>query len=182
MRSFSILILATTLAACQAPSAEATAQTQSIETCFEPNDDCIALAVRQIDAATSEVLVQAAGFTNNRIVRALVQAEGRGVSVRMIIDDSRENNAKIRAVAESGAEVLSDDKVTSQHNKIMIFDRRHVLTGSQNFTRASETHAENMLIIHDQPTVDAYVANWERRGGASRPYVSRVGEENLTED
>lgn len=173
MRILMIIAAAAVVTACQSPASEASpAQAPSIQTCFEPDDDCIALAVREIDGARQEILVHAYAFTNKRIVNALGQAEGRGVQVRMIVDDSREGSARIGAVAEAGGDILTDDQVSLQHNKIMIFDRHRVLTGSQNFTKASESHAENMLVIEDQPTVDAYVANWERRAAASRPYRS----------
>lgn len=181
MRSILILIVAF-VGACQPPSSKAEPAAPSIRTCFEPDEDCIALAVREIGAAEREVLVQAAGFSNRRIVSALREAEQRGVNVRMIIDDSRENNERILAVQQGGAELLTDNQVTSQHNKIMVFDRRRVLTGSQNFTKASETHAENMLVIEHQPTVDAYVANWQRRAAASRPYHFTPSQRLETED
>ncbi|KQR56228.1 phospholipase D-like domain-containing protein [Brevundimonas sp. Leaf168] len=73
-------------------------------------------------------------------------------------------------VQEAGVDVLTDYNVTLQHNKVIIVDRRILITGSHNFTSASETHAENMLVIEDPSKVAAYVAKWERRARASRPY------------
>ena len=58
------------------------------------------------------------------------------------------------------------------HNKVMVIDRRNVITGSFNFTTAAQKrNAENVLIILDDPAIaEAYAANWQRRGDAARPY------------
>ena len=184
MRPVVLILVACVGLACQeAPTEAAAARAQArIATCFEPDDDCIALAVREIGAAEREILIQAYAFTGRRISGALREAEARGVQVRMIVDVSRENSERIRSVSEGGAEVLTDDGVSLQHNKIMIFDRRRVLTGSQNFTAGSNTHAENMLIIEDERTVNAYLANWLKRAAMSRPYVFRSGSQSPEND
>ena len=58
------------------------------------------------------------------------------------------------------------------HNKVMVIDRRNVITGSFNFTTAAQKrNAENVLIVLDDPAIaEAYAANWQRRSDVARPY------------
>ena len=53
----------------------------------------------------------------------------------------------------------------------MVIDRRAVITGSFDFTKAAqEQNAENVLLINDDPVLAAaYTTNWEQRADASRP-------------
>ncbi|MGP0093987.1 MAG: phospholipase D-like domain-containing protein [Xanthobacteraceae bacterium] len=68
-------------------------------------------------------------------------------------------------LGRQGITVLIDDQVSKAHNKVMVIDRRDVITGSFNFTRAAqERNAENVLLIKDDSGLAAaYAANWQRR-------------------
>jgi phosphatidylserine/phosphatidylglycerophosphate/cardiolipin synthase-like enzyme len=71
---------------CAAP-ADAAAPSATIDTCFAPESDCAALAVRVIDRAEHEILVGAYGLTTGAgIVEALLRAHRRGVEVKLIAD------------------------------------------------------------------------------------------------
>jgi phosphatidylserine/phosphatidylglycerophosphate/cardiolipin synthase-like enzyme len=49
------------------------------------------------------------------------------------------------------------------HHKVIIIDRRVVITGSYNFTgRAEEVNDENVLIIDHPGIAEAYMAEFER--------------------
>src|SRR5436190_18934340 len=68
-------------------SAGAAAPSATIETCFAPESDCAALAVRAIDRAEHQILVGAYGLTTGSgIVEALLRAHRRGVEVKLIAD------------------------------------------------------------------------------------------------
>lgn len=170
-------LVACALMACQ-PAAEgqavaataAAAQSASgvEDVCFEPEGDCIGVMVREIGQARREVLVMAFLFSNRRIIRALNEAQARGVRVRMVVSISREGAGRVLAVQRNGAEVLTRDGL-AQHSKYLIIDRTTVVTGSQNFTAGSENNSENTLVIDDPRAVAAYVQNWELRARGSRP-------------
>ena len=139
--------------------------------CFVPGpDDCAMLAVAEISKATRTVDVQAYGFTEPHIARALSEAHDRGVSVRLIADKSapHEHNSMIALVAGAAIPVWIDYRPRIAHNKVMVIDGATVLTGSQNWTVAADTrNAENLLIIHDPALAAAYEANFESRLQAS---------------
>lgn len=156
----------------------ATAAGTTMSTCFTPGQDCTTLIVTTIDAAKTELLVQAYGFTAPPIVEAIARAKDRGVKVQVILDKSNESEK------ESGATLLLahgivpqiDDAVAIAHNKVMVIDQKTVLTGSFNFTdSAQKKNAENVLIVTgDAGLAATYRKNWERRLASSRPYLGPV--------
>ena len=171
-----LLIIATVfLIGCQPPAvvqAAAAAGGEPIQPpCFEPADDCGQLLVDQIDAAEREILIMAYAFSERRIANALAAAVERGVRVRMIVDRRRDRTGLMTTLPGRGVELLTDP-VDVQHNKVMIFDRRRLATGSQNFTRGSRNNAENLLLIDHEATVAAYVRNWLHRAEQSSPFVA----------
>lgn len=167
-----LMIAAGFLIGCQAPAviqAAPAAGQPFLPPCFEPADDCIRVLVDEIDAAEREILVMAYLFTERSVAAALASAVERGVTVRMIVDRRRVSDLMATLPSE-GIELLTDP-VDVQHNKIMIFDRRRVATGSQNYTRGSRNNAENLLLIDHAPTVAAYVENWMNRAAQTRTFT-----------
>jgi phosphatidylserine/phosphatidylglycerophosphate/cardiolipin synthase-like enzyme len=150
------------------------AQAIELRACFVPDEDCTALIVRSIEATKSELLVQAYGFTNAPIIQAVVNAKERGINVKIILDKMNEQKQYTAAsfLRNHGIEPLIDDKVAIAHNKVMVLDRRNVITGSFNFTKAAQQrNAENVLFVVDVPQIaEAYARNWQRRAEQSRRY------------
>jgi phosphatidylserine/phosphatidylglycerophosphate/cardiolipin synthase-like enzyme len=141
---------------------------------FSPDGQGQALIVHAIDEARQEILVQAYGFTNKAILKALVDAHRRGVLVKVILDKSNQSKRYSGAtyVSNAGIPVWIDYRPSIAHNKVMIMDRRDVITGSFNFTAsAQKRNAENVLYIQNSPRLaHAYVKDWEWRLGLSRVY------------
>jgi len=163
-----------------APAPEAT-----YEALFTPGDDIDARLADLVDAARSEVLINAFSFTNRRIARALGAAHGRGVRVEIVADRIQTlefPGSAIPALARSGIAVWLDGNFAAAHNKVMIIDgasvRGAVVTGSFNYTSAAQSrNAENVLIVrHDPSLASQYRANFlrlrdraQRYDGASWP-------------
>ena len=144
-----------------------------LTTCFTPGQDCTAFVVHQIDGAKSELLVQGYTLTSAPIIQAIGRAKDRGVNVKVILDRVNEQKRYTGAtyLLNHGINPLIDDRVAIAHNKVVVIDGQHVVTGSFNFTRAAQgKNAENVLLISDDPTLAAtYAANWQRRAAVSRP-------------
>jgi len=144
-----------------------------LSVCFTPTSPCSHVLLSQIGAAKKEILVHAHNFTNRAIMKALIEAKGRGVDVEVIMNARHERNQSraLRTLVKAGVPVFVDDKVKVAHNKVMIFDRSSATTGSYNLTYSAEKrNAENLLLIQDSPSiVNAYVANWQSRKAVSHP-------------
>jgi phosphatidylserine/phosphatidylglycerophosphate/cardiolipin synthase-like enzyme len=135
---------------------------------FTPEHDVEALIADRIDAAKREVLVLAFIFTNRKITAALIKAHRRGVKVEVVADREQTFNvpqSTIRDFVNAKVPVWLDNRFGAAHNKVMIFDGAHVLTGSFNFTQAAQSrNAENVLLTLNAPKLTArYKENYERR-------------------
>ncbi len=150
----------------------------AIQVRFSPGGACTKLVEETVGRAQQRVWVQAYSFTSLPIAEALIAAHGRGVDVRILVDRSQLGGkySQLRAVMEHGIPVTVDKVPGIAHNKIMIVDEGHVLTGSFNWTNAAETrNAENLLLITDGTLNAVYAAKWQQRAEQGRT----VGLEDL---
>jgi phosphatidylserine/phosphatidylglycerophosphate/cardiolipin synthase-like enzyme len=141
---------------------------------FSPHGGATEAVIRELNAAKTQVLMQAYGFTSAPIAKALVEAHKRGVKVLAVLDKSNETDKYSAAtfLNNAGMQPLIDDQHAIAHSKVMVIDSATILTGSFNFTKAAEEkNAENLLVIQDAPElVQAYVANIRAHAGHSHPY------------
>jgi phosphatidylserine/phosphatidylglycerophosphate/cardiolipin synthase-like enzyme len=126
----------------------------SVAVYHSPKGGCTEAVVAEIQRARREVLVQAYSFTSKPIAEALIAAKGRGVHVEILLDRSNEQETytELGHLLEQGLTPLIDAHHAIAHNKIMVIDRRTLVTGSFNFTHQAEAeNAENLLIIKGHP-------------------------------
>ena len=136
----------------------------TVQAFFSPKGGCTEAIVEAIGTATQSVLVQAFSFTSDPIRNALIAAKRRGVEVRVILDRqaSEEPHSELKNLLKGGVLVWLDGEHPIAHNKIIIIDRRTVVTGSFNFTRQAETgNAENVLVINHPELAVRYADNWD---------------------
>jgi len=157
--------------------AEQFKSTGTIEVYFSPSGGTTEAVVTKIDAAKTEILVQAYSFTSKPIAKALVDAKKRGVKIEVVLDKSqrREKYTSADFVTHAAIPTYIDDRHAIAHNKIMIIDRSTLITGSFNFTKAAEEkNAENLLIVKgNTPLVLRYIENFEEHKGHSESYVGK---------
>jgi phosphatidylserine/phosphatidylglycerophosphate/cardiolipin synthase-like enzyme len=142
-------------------------QAAQIEVCFAPRlpgaCDPTESVVAAVDHAQKQVLVQAYEFTSAAIAKSVVDAQRRGLDVRVILDKSNlhEGYSAATFLQHEGVPLLIDSMHAIAHNKIMILDGETVITGSFNFTKSAETrNAENLVVIHDPVLAARYLQNW----------------------
>jgi len=136
----------------------------SIAAHFSPKGGCATAIVTELNRARSEILVMAYSFSCPDIANALIAASGRGVRVAVLLDRSNEaeSYSELGDLRKHKIDVLIDAQHAIAHNKVIIIDRRIVLTGSFNFTRQAEhENAENLLILrHHHDLVERYRDNF----------------------
>jgi PLD-like domain/Metal binding domain of Ada len=141
---------------------------------FSPNGGATEAVVRELNAAQTQVLMQAYSFTSVPIAKALVEAHKRGVKILAVLDKSNETDKYSAAtfLHNFGIQPLIDAEHAIAHSKVMVIDSTTIMTGSFNFTKAAEEkNAENLLVINDAPElVKAYEANIRLHAGHSHPY------------
>jgi phosphatidylserine/phosphatidylglycerophosphate/cardiolipin synthase-like enzyme len=121
-----------------------------IQVFYSPKGGCEEAVVREIKRAHREILVMAYSFTSEPITLALVEAKKRGLTVDILLDHSNEKEryTELHVFLQHGLDPHIDADHPIAHNKIILIDRRTVITGSFNFTHQAEhENAENLIII-----------------------------------
>ena len=132
-----------------------------------------------IGGAKHSIQMLAYAFQSPDIAKALVEAEARGVEVRVVVDKKRnENKASRKAmdlVTRGGVELRTNDRFHIHHDKTIIMDGHTVETGSFNFAPSAEkVNSENVVVIRDAPEVARqYQGHWQSRWEGGVVYSAR---------
>ena len=142
------------------------ASTVAFEIGFSPKGRSLNIILEGIDRAEKSILVAAYTFTSEPISTALLKAHKRGVTVQ-VVADAKSNTGKYSAVtflANQGVPVRVNSRYTIFHHKFMVFDDRHVETGSFNYSAAAvNRNAENVLLLLNVPEIaQKYRQEWQR--------------------
>lgn len=178
-RVLACLLLAVCAASAQAgaPQSLALPRETAVSAGFSPDGSALALVLQVIGQAHRSIDVAAYLLTSSDVARALVQAQRRGVRVRVLLDaksdmaeDARYARHALGILVNAGIAVRSIDAYPLFHDKYMIIDRRTVQTGSFNYTSsAARRNAENVLVVWNAPQLAArYQADWERNWALGR--------------
>lgn len=108
-------------------------------------------------------------ITNPRLTRALGEARGRGLRVRLLVDRNKyQETAATRELLTENALPFQaiygrKEKGSKLHHKFAVLDHHIVLTGSYNWTLDSEErNFDHMLVLRDPDLVLAYQQEFER--------------------
>lgn len=123
---------------------------------------------RLIRATKTSVDAAVYRFNSQRLARALDGAQKRGVRVRLIVDRNKyEESQATQQLLPNGhlpfrLSYGRDGAGSKMHHKFVLLDERVVLTGSYNWTFASEErNYENLLILREPRVVRTYRAEFE---------------------
>jgi mitochondrial cardiolipin hydrolase len=134
------------------------------EVLFSPGDECWQKLVELFEGAKGRVEVCVFTITDNRIVRAMLACQQRGVRIRVISDDEKANDlgSDIDALQAAGIPVRMDNDPNHMHHKYAIFDQEVVVTGSYNWTRsAAQGNEENIVLLPDQSILCRFQHHFE---------------------
>ena len=158
------------------PVADHAPAAATISTCFAPENDCAAFAIRAIDRAQHEILVGAYNLTTGSgIVEALLGAKERGVDVRLVADKTTPctRNSGIDPLARAGVPIWIDRSARIAHVKTMVIDGTVTLNGSYNWTRGAAANSEDLNLVASPAVANAYAAHWRDRQGLSMRFDRR---------
>ncbi|HZZ82150.1 MAG TPA: phospholipase D family protein, partial [Gemmataceae bacterium] len=134
---------------------------------------CQEAIVAELKKARHEILVQAYSFTADPLTFALVEAKKNGVIVEIVLDKSNEVDrySDLHFFIENQMDVKIDHNHAIAHNKIIIIDKKVLITGSYNFTNQAENeNAENLMIVTGHPELVAwYRDNFFKHHEHSKP-------------
>lgn len=137
----------------------------TVENYFSPREPVRPHVVAWLKRAKTSIEVLAFSFTDDAIGDAMIARHAAGVPVRVVFEARNATGigSEYGRLQQAGLDVLKDGNCYTMHHKVIIIDRRVVITGSYNFTgRAEAVNDENTLIIDDPAIAQAYLAEFER--------------------
>jgi phosphatidylserine/phosphatidylglycerophosphate/cardiolipin synthase-like enzyme len=147
---------------------------------FSPKGGCQEAILAELKKARREILVQAYSFTAEPLALAMVEAKKNGVTVEIVLDKSNEleRYSDLKILIDNSMDVKIDHEHAIAHNKIIIIDKKVLLTGSYNFTNQAEhENAENLMIIKGHPElVSWYRDNFFKHREHAKPAQIKEGE------
>lgn len=154
-----------------------TVAAQQIETAFSPRGGCAAAIAKEIDAAKTSIDLAAYEFTSAQLTQKILEARARGVAIRVILDRVQEVEPcpEPKRVRAAGLPMKTDKTEKLFHNKYLVIDGTTVITGSYNWSEnAEQNNAENVVIIHDIPSANAFTADFNKHWEHSTPFATRT--------
>lgn len=144
---------------------------------FSPSGTAQTVVLDAIHDAKHTIDLAAYSFTSKPVSLALLAAQKRGVTVRVIADE-KANSTQYTAVtflANQGVPVRLNQRYKIMHNKFAVIDNRSVQTGSFNYSAAADkSNAENVIYLRDSPTTAAvYTQEFNRLWAEGSPLYSR---------
>jgi phosphatidylserine/phosphatidylglycerophosphate/cardiolipin synthase-like enzyme len=136
--------------------------------------------IRAIDATKKTLDIAIYELAIREVRDALVRAKGRGVKVRIVMDQSHlypekstaHRTPEVQSLVDAGFELKTlrgGDAYGIMHNKFAVFDGALLETGSYNWTRAADTqHYENALFDDDATRIASYQSYWNWMWSSAR--------------
>ena len=106
--------------------------------------------IRLTKEAKEKIYVSMFYLTNYWITDALVEANNRGVEIKIIVDETlkKEPKSQIDELEKAGINIKTENWRGKMHQKSMVVDDFITIVASTNWTGASEySNDENMLVI-----------------------------------
>jgi len=115
--------------------------------------------IKSINQAEAFINIAMYVFTDKEIALPLIDAQKRGVKVRVYLDRSQiESTYSVsRLLVQKGIKVRISTNNYIMHHKFAIIDNRLLLTGSYNWTfSANNRNDENLLVIDDSELIEIF--------------------------
>jgi len=114
---------------------------------------------KNINQAEAFINIAMYVFTDKEIAASLINAQDKGVKVRVYLDKSQiESTYSIsRFLVQKGIKARISSNKYIMHNKFAIIDNRILLTGSYNWTfSANHRNGENLMVIDDPEIIEIF--------------------------
>jgi len=145
------------------------------EVYFSLSDNPQKIIIKNINQAEAFINIAMYVFTDKEIALPLIDAQKRGVKVRVYLDRSQiESTYSVsRLLVQKGIKVRISTNNYIMHNKFAIIDNRLLLTGSYNWTFSANSRNDENLIVIDDPEVisifqNQFVNLWTNKYSSAR--------------
>lgn len=127
---------------------------------FSPQDKVItSQVVPLVNKAQEYIYIPAFLVTHKTLTNALIEANNRGVDVRIIVDatNTGTRNSTFKILRSANIPVKVENYAGKMHTKSIIIDNKYLVIGSANFSNSGENkNDENVLIIESHRMAKFY--------------------------
>jgi phosphatidylserine/phosphatidylglycerophosphate/cardiolipin synthase-like enzyme len=142
-----------------------TVQDTQIQVLFSPEDDAIKSILPYIQNAQSSIRFLAFSYTQPDLGAAMRERIKNGITVEGVYETvgSDTQYSQMLPLQCAGGQMRQDTNFAFMHHKVIIIDKRYVITGSLNFSdSANSKNNENVIIIDNPAIAKQYLAEFER--------------------
>jgi phosphatidylserine/phosphatidylglycerophosphate/cardiolipin synthase-like enzyme len=137
-----------------------------MEIYFSPDDGVAAHLLEVLGDAEQSIYFMAFSFTSDDIGKLLRKKFLAGLDIAGVMEDEQvrsNTGTEYDPLLQSGIDVRLDGNPGQMHHKVIIIDRKIVVTGSYNFTNSAETrNDENLIVIYSPIIAEQYLAEFQR--------------------
>ena len=149
------------------PNPKLTIDGTPVEIYFSPDDGVAKRIVELINDAQESIYFMAFSFTANDIGAAVMDRAQAGITVAGVMDDGQvvsNQGTEYDPFKQAGLDVRKDGNADGlMHHKVILIDRKIVITGSYNFTASAEqSNDENVVIIFSPAVAAQYLEEFQR--------------------
>ncbi len=128
-----------------------------VEIWFSPEDGTARRLQHLLAEAEESILFLAFSFTSDDFAETIDLQARSGLQVQGVFDESQAGGqgSEFEKMLSSGLDVYLDGNPNKMHHKVIIIDRKIVVTGSYNFSRSAETRNDENLVIFFSPEIAA---------------------------
>ena len=137
-----------------------------LENYFAPEDQVMEKILSEIDKSQYNIRIMAFSFTSIPLAEKLAQRMEDGVNVKVLFNARGADTeySRMKWLKAKGAFTETSFNTRGvMHNKVIIIDRKTVITGSYNFSKNADTNNdENILIIRSPQIAAIYEEEFQR--------------------
>ncbi len=137
----------------------------NINAYFSPDNNIEKIIIKRIKKAKNSIHFMAFSFTSDGIGEAIIKKFNEGISVYGIFErkGALSRYSEYIKMKVEGLPVKLDKNRYMMHHKVIIIDKRVVITGSYNFSKnANRVNDENILIIDNIDIAGKYLREFYR--------------------
>lgn len=139
---------------------------------FAPSKSILEGLLQMLDRAKSSIEVCVFELEHKKIVRKLIEKHEEGVRVRVVMDSNYLKNEELRELEDAGVELVGDNRSAFMHNKFVVVDKKHVWTGSMNFTYTGVgKNDNNALSLVSEELAENYLTEFEEMWQSSKRQI-----------
>lgn len=116
-----------------------------------------------IRAAENSIDICVAWISDNDLIQEVVAAIDRNITVRIICNNDERNHQIATTINQLNGKSITPAKIyqwestetNTMHNKFALFDQKHIITGSYNWTNGAFHNQENVVLFKDNKIICA---------------------------